>query len=120
MLKWGEKEDGLDRVEDMNSGSVKECLQVKPFKDVLRMNNVDQGCNDEKLNLVTSSSSYPSPITMPNRLIPPFKKITTVFLHLVTITNQGGLLPGGEQGEDDLQGGIPKHRLREAPDHPNC
>ena len=73
MLKWGEKEDGLDRVLDMNSGSVKDCLQVKQFKIILTM-KCDQGCNDEKLNLVTSSSSYPSAITMPNRLIPPGKK----------------------------------------------
>ena len=29
VLKWGEKGDGLDRVADMNSGAVKECLQVK-------------------------------------------------------------------------------------------
>ena len=28
---------------------------------------INQACNDEKLNHVTSSSSYPSPITMPNR-----------------------------------------------------
>ena len=72
----------------------------------------DQACNDEKLNLVTSSSSYPSPITMPNRL----NLLCRKSQHFIgPIHNQGGLLPGGEQGEEDLQGEIPTHRLREAP-----
>ena len=57
LLKWGEKEDGLDRVVDMNSGAVKKCLQVSII-DKLGFDKVafSQACNDEKLNLVTSSS----------------------------------------------------------------
>ena len=49
----------------MNSNAVKECLQVDILKKKLVMSS--QACNDEKLNLVTSSSSYPSPTTMPQR-----------------------------------------------------
>ena len=29
VLKWGEKGEELDRVQDMTSGVVKECLQVE-------------------------------------------------------------------------------------------
>ena len=70
---------------------------------------MDQACNDEKLNLVTSSSSYPSPITMPNRLN--HSKLPLIY---IGPDHQGGLLPGGRQGEEDLPGEIPKDRLREA------
>ena len=35
MLRWGEKEYGLDKVGDNLSGTVKECLEVKNYLDKL-------------------------------------------------------------------------------------
>ena len=49
------------------------------------MMKYEQACNDEKLNLVTSSSSYPSPITMPNRLNLLCRKSQYYILVLITI-----------------------------------
>ena len=81
VLKWGEREDRLDRVLDMNSNAVKECLQVDILKKKLVMS--PQACNDEKLNLVTSSSSYPSPTTMPQRFNLSFLSRTKVVVTVI-------------------------------------
>ena len=64
MLKWGEGEYGLDRVRDTNTGQVQECLQVTL---VLPCPLLLQACNDLSYNLETSTSSYPSSLTLPNR-----------------------------------------------------